>query len=160
MNDATPDGGDVRQAGQPAEAGQTAEAGPRLAVIIGRQPGQIGEWRVDDPGRVLRAWSMLKESDQELHEVSLPPGAESRLGRQLQALAGELERALSPALTAELRRLLGLSGSGEPTPGELRVEYAGMLGWTSGLVVAMLGQVQGASTRRTAAPGPEAHPGE
>jgi len=81
VNDATRDGGNARQAGQPAEAR------PRLAVIIGGQSGEISECRVDDPGRVLRAWSMLNVSNQELHEVSLPPGAESRLGRQLQALA-------------------------------------------------------------------------
>ena len=72
---------------------------------------------------------------------------ELRLGRQLQALAAELERSLSPALTAELQHLLRLSGSEAPTPGELRVEYASVLGWTSGLIVAMLSQLDAASTR-------------
>jgi hypothetical protein len=128
-------------------------------MIIGGQPGQASECRVDDPDRVLRAWSMLNASGQELHQVSLPPGMELRLGRQLQALAAELERSLSPALTAELQHLLRLSGSEAPTPGELRVEYASVLGWTSGLVVAMLSQLDAARARRSAPRGLEAPPG-
>jgi len=98
---------------------------PRLAVIIGGEPGQISGCRIDDPDQVMRAWSMRNASNQELHQVGLSAGAESRLGRQLQALAAELERSLSPALTAELQRLLRPSRPEELTPAELRVEYAG-----------------------------------
>jgi len=58
MNDATRDGGPAR--------GQAAKPRLRLAMIIGGQPGQASECRVDDPDRVLRAWSMLNASDQEL----------------------------------------------------------------------------------------------
>jgi len=140
---------DVTRVGGSAQA-QAAKPGLRLAMIIGGQPGQATECRVDDPDRALRAWSMLCASDQELHQVSVPPGTELRLGRQLQAVAAELERSLSPALTAELQRLLRLSGSEGPTPGELRVEYASVLGWTSGLVVAMLSQLDAAGARRSA----------
>ncbi len=148
MNDAEPDGGN------PPRAVQPGGLRPRLAVIIGDQAGQAGECRVDDPGRVLRAWSLLNASDQELHQVSLPPGAESRLERQLQTLTAELEKSLSPALTAELQSLLRLSGSDAPTAGELRIEYASLLGWTGGLIVAMLGQLESADGRRSARPGP------
>ena len=152
MNDA------ARNVGNARRAGQSAEPQPRLAVIIGGQPGQISECRIDDPDRVMRAWSMLNAADQELHQASVPPGAESRLGRQLHAVADELERSLSPALTAELKRLLRLSGSDVLTPGELRVEYAGVLGWTGGLVAAILRQLEEASARCSAAPELEAQP--
>lgn len=152
MNDAVRNGGNARRAGQPAEPQ------PRLAVIIGGQPGQISECRIDNPDRVLRAWSMLNAAEQELHQASVSPGAESRLGRQLHAVAAELERSLSPALTTELERLLRFSGSELLTPAELRVEYAGVLGWTAGLVAAILRQLEEASAPRSAAPRSEPHP--
>ena len=139
-----------RHEGNDRSAGRSAESQPRVAVIIGGQPGQIGECRVDDPGRLLRAWSLLNASDQELHQVSLPPGATSRLGRQLHAVAAELDRSLPIALTAELQRVLKLGESQPLTPAELRVEYAGVLGWTGGLIVAMLAQLENAGAPRDA----------
>jgi hypothetical protein len=95
---------------------------------------------------------MLNASDQELHQVSLAAGTESRLGRQLHALAAELERSLSPALTAELQHLLRPGRPEELTPAELRVEYAGVLGWTGGLIVAILAQLEKARLRAGAMP--------
>jgi hypothetical protein len=153
MSYATRDGTSTQRVGQPAEPR------PRLAVIIGGEPGQMSECRIDDPDQVMRAWSMLNASDQELHQVSLPAGAEPRLGRQLHTLAAELERSLSPALTAELQRLLGPGRAEEMTPAELRVEYAGVLGWTGGLIIAILAQLEKASAPRRATPALEAPPG-
>jgi Protein of unknown function (DUF2587) len=122
-------------------------------VIIGGEPGQTSECRIDDPDQVMRAWSMLNASNQELHQVSLPTGAEPRLGRQLQALAAEVGRSPSPALTSELQRLLRPSRAEDLTPAELRVEYAGVLGWTGGLIVAILAQLDKASAPRMSVPG-------
>lgn len=129
-------------------------------MIVGGQHGDVSECRIDDPGQLMRAWSMLKAADQELHKVSLPPGAVERLGRQLQALVAELERSLSPALTGELERLLEVGEAATPTPPALRVEHAGLLGWTSGLVIAMLAQLDNASAGRGADIGPESAPNE
>jgi hypothetical protein len=152
MNEAARNGDNAQRAGGPTEPR------PRLAVIIGGQSGQVSECRVGDPARVLRAWSMLNASDEELHQVSLPPEAEARLERQLHALTAELERSLSPALTAELQRLVRLSSSEAPTAAELRVEYAGLLGWTGGVIIAMLGQLERARAPRSAGPELEAQP--
>jgi Protein of unknown function (DUF2587) len=149
----------TRAASGTQRVGEPAQPPARLAVIIGGEPGQISECRIDDPGQVMRAWSMLNASNQELHQVSLPAEAESRLGRQLQALAAELERSLSPALTAELERLLRPGRPEEMTPAELRVEYAAVLGWTGGLIVAILTQLDKASAPRMSVPGLEAAPG-
>jgi len=152
MNDATRDGTNTPRVDQPAQPS------PRLAVIIGGEPGQVSECRIDDPDQVMRAWSVLNATNQELHQVSLSAGAESRLGRQLQALAAELERSLSPALSAELQRLLRPSRPEKLTPAELRVEYAGVLGWTGGLIVAILTQLEKANAPRKAVPRLEAAP--
>lgn len=155
----------ARGGGYYEHADQANQSQPRLAVIIDGQPGSVSGCRIDDPDRVMRAWSMLIATDEELHKVTLPPGAESRLGRQLRALAAELQRSLSPELTAELRRLLSVSGSEGSegseglTPAELRVEYAGLQGWTGGLVIAVLGQLEKASAHRSSAPRLEPPPG-
>ncbi len=150
--------GAARDGDNAARAGQPAEARPRLAVIIGGQPGDLSECRIDDPDRVMRAWFLLVAAEQELHQVSLSPGAESRLGQQLHAVTAELERSLSPALTAELRRLRRVNGSPVPTLAELRTECASLAGWTGGLVTAMLGQLEEASARRGVTPEPGAGP--
>jgi len=78
--------------------------------------------------------------------VRLPAGAEARLGRQLETVTAELERSVSPMLASELRRLVG-HDTVSPTLAELRVGYAGVLGWTGGLVIAMLDQLATAPAR-------------
>ena len=126
--------------------GQTVTA-PRLAVVLGRPADASRICRVDAPGRVLRIWGLLNHADDELHQASLPPAAAPRLQRQLDALTGELERSVSPALAGELRHLISHSQAAVPTADELRVEYASLLGWTGGLVVGMLSQIEVASEK-------------
>jgi len=61
---------------------------PRLAVVLGRPTDASRICRVDEPDRVLRIWSLLNDTDNELHQVSLLPAAAPRLQRQLDALTG------------------------------------------------------------------------
>jgi hypothetical protein len=125
----------------------------RLAVIVGDSPDASRVCRVDAPDRVLRIWAMLSVADNELHEVSVPPGTAARLQRQLDAFAAELERSLSPALAGELRHLFGREKAPMPTADELRIEYASLLAWTGGLVIGILTQIEAASAK-TARPSP------
>jgi hypothetical protein len=120
---------------------------PRLAVIMGRPADASRVCRVDAPDRVLRIWAMLASADGELHQASLRPGEVARLQRQLDALTAELERSLSPALAAELHRLVGREAGAELTADELRVEYASLLSWTIGLVIGILTELEVASTK-------------
>ncbi len=135
----------------PAGAGEQPAAEvtrpPRLAVLIGRSADASRICRVDSPDRLLRIWALLNSADDELHHVTLPPGAEARLQRQFDAFVAELERSLSPALAGELRHLVGRTTDTVPTADELRLEYVSLLGWTGGLVIAMLGQLEVASAR-------------
>jgi hypothetical protein len=145
------------KAGSGKQPGGQAVPPPRLAVVLGRSADADRICRVDEPGRVLRIWSLLNDTDNELHQVSLPPAAAPRLQQQLDALTGELERSVSPALAGELRHLIPQGEGAAPTADELRVEYASLLGWTGGLVIEMLSQVEAAgkkvarSSRRTQA---------
>jgi hypothetical protein len=128
----------ARTAQQPA--GDHAAA-PRLAIALGSRGGSRSADRVEAPDRVLRMWSLLNTTDEELHQVTLPAGAQARLGRQLETITAELERSVSPVLAGELRRLAGQGGTVPLTLAELRVRHAGLLGWASGLVIAMLEQL-------------------
>ena len=59
---------------------------------------------------------------------------------------------LSPALADELRRLVRPDGPAPPTSAELRLEYGSLLGWTGGLVVGMVGQLEAAGAGRAMPP--------
>jgi len=115
---------------------------PRRLAIVLSPPGSRSACRVEAPERVLRAWAMLNVADDELCRALITPGAAARLGRQLQAITGELERSLSPALADELRRLTCPEPTAPSTPGEVRVAYASLRGWAGGLVAGMLDQLQ------------------
>jgi len=122
-------------------------AAPRLAIVLGRRDGSRCADRVEAPDRVLRMWSLLNNAEEELHQVRLPTGAQVRLGRQLETVTAELERSVSPMLAGELRRLVGHGETVPLTLSELRVDYAGVLGWTGGLVIAMLDQLATTAAR-------------
>ncbi len=129
---------------------------PRMAIVLGSRVGSGRVDRVEAPDRVLRMWSLLNMADEELHQVTLPTGAEARLGRQLETVTAELERSVSPMLAGELRRLVGHGGTVPLTLAQLRVDYAGLLGWTGGLVITMLDQLASAPERladQSTAPG-------
>ena len=127
-------------------SGQAVRA-PRLVVVVGRPADASRICRVDAPGRVLRIWALLNRVGDELHQASVPAAAAPRLQRQLDALTGELERSVSPALAGELRRLISHKQAAAPTADELRVEYTSLLGWTGALVIEMLSQIEVASEK-------------
>jgi Protein of unknown function (DUF2587) len=138
---------DTDKAGPSKQPGGQVVTAPRLAVVLGRPADASRIYRVDAPGRVLRIWALLHHGDDELHQVSLPPGAEARLQRQLDDLTGELEESVSPVLARELRHLIAPGKATVPTADELRVEYASLLGWIGALVVEMLGEIEVASAK-------------
>jgi Bacterial proteasome activator len=133
----------------PAAAGRgpspqvTVRVPARPVIILGGPAGSPQACRVDEPGRLMRVWALLSAAGQELHQVEPPPPAAlARLRQQIRTVAAELKRSLSPELGDELDRLVPPGGTGPGTQEELRIEYAGLLGWTDGLVVAMLDQLE------------------
>lgn len=127
----------------PQPAGDVVAA--RVSVALARADG-APRCRVEAPDRLLRMWQLLRATGDELQRVTLPSAAIPRLEAQLRAVTSELERSVSPDLAAELHHLLGGAGRTAPaTPAQLRVEYSILLGWTGGLVIGMLGQLEAAS---------------
>ena len=119
----------------------------RVVVLLGGPAGARAGYRVEELGRVLRMWSLLNAAGEELHQVRLPPEALPRLQRLLETVQAELERSVSPALAEELHHLTACP-AGPRGRDELRVECVSLLGWTSGLVLAMLGQLEAARLRQ------------
>ena len=114
---------------------------PMVIVLDATRAGMV--YRVEAPDRVLRMYGLLAAAGDELDLATVPPAGRARLQRLLEVVSAELERSVSPALADELHNLVR-RGEVRPGAAELRIEYAGILGWTSGLVVAMLEQLTAA----------------
>jgi len=109
----------------------------RFVVIVG-EPGDDGSaFRIEDPPRLLRAWSMVQETLEQLEGVALPPEGMPGLQRQLQVIRREFEQAVSPPLVAELRRILPPRDAA-PSAGALHIECAVLASWAGSLVLQML----------------------
>jgi hypothetical protein len=118
----------------------------RFVVIVGERADGGSAFRVEEPGRLLRVWSLLRATSEQLDRTTLPPEEVPGLQRQLQAIRGELERALSAPLAAELRRILPPH---DPVPSAdlLRIECVALLSWVGSLVVQMLAPLVAARER-------------
>ena len=102
---------------------------------------------MEAPDRVLRLWSLLNAAADDFHLAGVAPGVVPRLQRLVEAVVAELERSVSPALAGELRHLVR-PGQVPVSAAELRIEYVSLLGWMSGLVIEILGQLEAARPAR------------
>ena len=147
------------------QAGNRVSSTPSLVIALdGSGTGQ-GACRVEAPGRVLRIWAVLTATDHELHQPpALSAATLPRLRRSLQFVRTELARSVSAPLAAELSDLLpsppaSPSIDDSPSMAELRVECAGLLGWTGGLVLQILEQLQTAAAATALAAEARTRPG-
>lgn len=109
----------------------------RFVVIVGEPADGGSAFRIEDPARLLRVWSLLQATLEQLEKVTLPPEEMPGLQRQLQVVRRELERAVSPPLAAELGRILPPCDAA-PSTGMLRIECAALANWAASLVARML----------------------
>jgi hypothetical protein len=121
---------------RPEDDGLPAPA-QRFVVIVGEPADGGSAFRIEDPARLLRVWSLLRAVLEQLDSAALPPAGMPGLQQQLQVVRHELERSVSPPLAAELRRILP-PGDLAPSPGALRIECAALASWVASLVVRML----------------------
>jgi hypothetical protein len=109
----------------------------RFVVAVGEPADGGSGCRIEEPDRLLRIWSLLQATCEQLDSATLPPEGIPGLQRQLQAIRRELDRAVSLPLAAELRRILPAHETA-PSAGALRIECAVLLSWVGSLVVQML----------------------
>lgn len=89
---------------------------------------------VEQPAKVMRVGSMIKQLLEEVRSAPLDEAARARL-REIHARSiSELEQGLAPELVAELDRLsLPFTGEEAPSEAELRIAQAQLVGWLEGL---------------------------
>ena len=87
---------------------------------------------ISDPELFLRTYEMLATVGRDLRRRDLGAGARARVARRLNEARDTLHRSLSPALAAELTSLEPRL-SDRPTETEMRLAYAGTLGWLTAL---------------------------
>ena len=89
---------------------------------------------VEQPAKVMRVGSMIKQLLEEVRSAPLDEAARARL-REIHARSiTELEQGLAPELVAELDRLsLPFTGEEAPSEAELRIAQAQLVGWLEGL---------------------------
>lgn len=108
---------------------------------------------IEAPDRLLRVWSLLQATQDDIAHAALPPAGMPRLQRQLHAIRRELENTVSPPLAAELRRIAPLRDEA-PSPAGLRIECAVLTSWAGSLTIQMLSTLEAAhehSARKPAA---------
>ncbi|MCB0916106.1 MAG: bacterial proteasome activator family protein [Actinobacteria bacterium] len=134
--------------GQPDDSSQSPEGAQRV-IVVGPDGQPIGTVEtpatgeddernitelVEQPAKVMRIGSMIKQLLDEVRSAPLDAAARARL-RDIHARSvQELGDALAPELVEELERLsLPFSGDAEPSEPELRIAQAQLVGWLEGL---------------------------
>ena len=119
---------------------------PQNIVLVGEDGQQIvlpqatGEEErspsdlVEQPAKVMRIGSMVKQLLEEVRTAPLDDAARTRLREIHQSSIKELEEGLAPELHDELERLtLPFTDDVIPSDAELRIAQAQLVGWLEGL---------------------------
>jgi hypothetical protein len=89
---------------------------------------------VEQPAKVLRIGSMIRQLLEEVKAAPLDEASRLRLKEIHSSSITELEQGLAPELVEELRRLsLPFADDATPSEGELRIAQAQLVGWLEGL---------------------------
>ncbi|MBF4992559.1 bacterial proteasome activator family protein [Arthrobacter gandavensis] len=127
------------QAPDPAGTGQseTGEQSPDASAAPsagGRSgPAKLNEL-VDEPAKVMRIGTMIKQLLEEVRNAPLDDAARNRLAEIHERSLTELYDGLAPELVTELERInLPFPEDTTPTDAELRIAQAQLVGWLEGL---------------------------
>jgi hypothetical protein len=97
------------------------------------QGGSIGDM-VEQPAKVMRIGTMIKQLLEEVRAAPLDDASRNRLRDIHAASIRELEEGLSPELRDELERITLPFTEGEtPSDAELRIAQAQLVGWLEGV---------------------------
>jgi hypothetical protein len=106
---------------------------PRAAMEDGDDGKSLTDL-VEQPAKVMRIGTMIKQLLEEVRAAPLDDASRNRLREIHQTSIAELEDGLAPELREELERLtLPFTENGVPSDAELRIAQAQLVGWLEGL---------------------------
>src|SRR5215217_1557973 len=125
------------------QEGMTTNTDDDNIEIIGGDPGAAAEEDADgksltdlveQPAKVMRIGTMIKQLLEEVRAAPLDDASRNRLREIHRTSISELEDGLAPELRDELERLtLPFTDDGVPSDAELRIAQAQLVGWLEGL---------------------------
>jgi hypothetical protein len=120
--------------GQPIAVPATAVAHAEEARDEGEDELRELTDLVEQPAKVMRIGSMIRQLLEEVKAAPLDDASRNRLKEIHRASIKELESGLAPELVEELERLsLPFTEDGTPSDAELRIAQAQLVGWLEGL---------------------------
>ena len=117
----------------PAVSSSTTDGAVVPDEIIPEEAAIERREAVEEPAKVMRIGSMIKQLLEEVRTVALDEPARDRLKEIYDTSIKELGTAVSPDLRDELERVTIPFGGQHPTDAELRVAQAQLVGWLEGL---------------------------
>ncbi|MBW8827295.1 MAG: bacterial proteasome activator family protein [Acidobacteria bacterium] len=101
--------------------------------VVDGVPGEELRESVEQPAKVMRIGSMIRQLLDEVRQSPLDEASRVRLREIYETSVHELADGLSPDLQEELARLALPFADGTPTDAELRIAQAQLVGWLEGL---------------------------
>ncbi len=123
---------------------QTEHVKAEQAEIVenANKPNESDGEFIEQPAKVMRVGSMLRQLLDELREVQLDEGSRDRMRDIYDTSVQELGSALSTELKKELDRITLPFGTDEiPSEAELRVAQAQLVGWLEGQLMYLVLQL-------------------
>jgi len=107
---------------------------PGMTGGSGDDAGEAVSDMVEQPAKVMRIGTMIKQLLEEVRAAPLDDASRNRLREIHASSIKELEQGLAPELRDELERLtLPFTDDSTPSDAELRVAQAQLVGWLEGL---------------------------
>jgi hypothetical protein len=105
-----------------------------MAVSGGSDPETNPANLIEQPAKVMRIGSMIKQLLEEVRSAPLDEAGRTRLASIHERSLAELEKGLAPELVEELRSMaLPFDDTQTPSDAELRIAQAQLVGWLEGL---------------------------
>ncbi len=136
MSEQPQDGNRTDAGQQGGQQGQPVVVVTGDAMAVGGEDSQAARavGSVEQPAKVMRVGSMVKQLLEEVRSAPLDDAGRARLAQIHERSLAELELGLSPELVEELRRVaLPFTEGQVPSDAELRIAQAQLVGWLEGL---------------------------
>ena len=131
--DEQPGASDARDDSRPQHGVVVSEDGVGVADPSADKAASNPADLVEQPAKVMRIGSMIKQLLEEVRTAPLDEAGRTRLAEIHRRSLSELEQGLAPELVEELERITLPFNDDAPSDAELRIAQAQLVGWLEGL---------------------------